>query len=82
MQQPETLGRGAAFPAPRDHKSLKMTPAESIRLTKSAMTMGDIVDLIAYGGGTRVQMPTAVPPMLNSGVGNRGAASHGATVTD
>jgi hypothetical protein len=30
----------------RDHKTLRMTPAESIGLVKSAMTVGDIVDLI------------------------------------
>lgn len=30
----------------RDHKSLRMTPAESIGLIKSAMTVGDIIDLI------------------------------------
>jgi IS1 family transposase len=30
----------------RDHKTLRMTPAESIGLVKSAMTMGDIVDLM------------------------------------
>lgn len=30
----------------RDHKTLRMTPAESIGLCKSAMTIGDIVDLI------------------------------------
>jgi IS1 family transposase len=30
----------------RDHKTLRMTPAESIGLVKSAMTIGDIVDLI------------------------------------
>lgn len=31
----------------RDHKSLRMTPAEVAGLVKSAMTVGDIVDLIA-----------------------------------
>jgi IS1 family transposase len=30
----------------RDHKTLRMTPAESIGLIKSAMTIGDIVDLM------------------------------------
>lgn len=30
----------------RDHKSLRMTPAESVGLVKSAMTVGDIVDLM------------------------------------
>ena len=30
----------------RDHKTLRMTPAESIGLRKSAMTIGDVVDLI------------------------------------
>lgn len=30
----------------RDHKTLRMTPAESIGLRTSAMTVGDIVDLI------------------------------------
>jgi len=31
----------------RDHKTLRMTPAEAAGLVKSAMTVGDIVDLIA-----------------------------------
>jgi IS1 family transposase len=31
----------------RDHKTLRMTPAEAAGLIKSAMTVGDIVDLIA-----------------------------------
>jgi hypothetical protein len=30
----------------RDHKTLRMTPAESIGLTKSAMTMDFIVDMM------------------------------------
>jgi hypothetical protein len=35
----------------RDHKTLRMTPAESIGLVKSAMTVGDIVDLIDARAG-------------------------------
>jgi hypothetical protein len=30
----------------RDHKTLRMTPAEAAGLVKSAMTVSDIVDLI------------------------------------
>jgi IS1 family transposase len=35
----------------RDHKTLRMTPAESIGLRTSAMTVGDIVDLIDARAG-------------------------------
>jgi hypothetical protein len=34
----------------RDHKTLRMTPAEAAGLVKSGMTVGDIVDLMDAKG--------------------------------
>ena len=33
----------------RDHKTLRMTPAEHVGLTTRAMTVSDILDVIAIG---------------------------------